>query len=454
MSARSCPAPRRPGSLRRRLLVGTILWILVSLVGTGLLLSQLFREHVAAQLNRELRLELDQLTAGVEVGEDGKLSLVHEPADPRLRTPYGGLYWQVNEAGGALLLRSRSLWDQALPLTAPPDGGIAYRALPGPDGSRLAAAARVIRPAEAPDRPLLLQVAADRRSLEEPLRNFHGILVLSLGVLAAGLIAAALLQVRVGLAPLDRLRGRLADVREGRSRSLEGVFPAEVQPLVDEFNGVLAHDTEVLTRARTQAGNLAHALKTPLSILANAAARERGALAGLVAEQVAMARRQVDYHLARARAAGAAQLPGQRCAVAPLLEGLLRVVGRLYAERHLDFSLDADPALAFRGEAQDFQEMAGNLVDNACKWARGRVAVGGRREGERLVIWVDDDGPGLPPAQRLAMLARGARADEAVPGSGLGLAIVQDLAELYGGSLRLEDAPLGGLRVELTLPAA
>jgi signal transduction histidine kinase len=442
------------GSLRRRLLVGTILWILVSLAGTGLLLSRLFREHITAQMQRELRLDLDQLTASLDTAEDGSLRIGQEPADPRLRTPYGGLYWQVGTPAGAALLRSRSLWDQILPATAPPEGQVTYRELPGPDGSELLAAARQIHPAETPDRPLLLQVAADRRHLAEPLKNFHGILAGALGLLAAGLIAAALLQVRMGLAPLDRLRARLAQVREGQDRRLEGAFPAEIQPLVDDFNAVLAHDTEVLTRARTQAGNLAHALKTPLAILANAADREDGELARLVAEQVGTARRQVDYHLARARAASAARVPGQRCTVQALLEGLLRVVERLHAERRLAFCLSVDPDLAFRGEAQDFQEMAGNLLDNACKWARGQVAVAARREGNWLVLAVDDDGPGLPVEQRAAMRARGVRADEAVPGSGLGLAIVHDLAELYGGTLELADGRLGGLEVRLRLPAA
>jgi signal transduction histidine kinase len=442
------------GSLRRRLLVGTLAWILVSLVGTGLLLSSLFREHITDQMHHELRMDLDQLTAGLDSAEDGSVRLAQAPADPRLNTPYSGLYWQVSDDAGTPLLRSRSLWDQTLPSTQPTDGEVSFRALPGPADTELVAAARIIHPAEAPQQTLLLQVAADRQRIEEPLKNFHGILIGSLGLLALGLIAAALIQVRSGLAPLDRLRTELTKVREGRDRRLDGAFPAEIQPLVDDFNEVLAHDTEVLTRARTQAGNLAHALKTPLSILANAADSEDAVPARLVGEQVSMARRQVDYHLARARAASAAQLPGQRCAVAPLLEGLLRVVDRLYADRRLDLSLETADAPDFRGEAQDFQEMAGNLVDNACKWARTQVAVTATRDGDRLLIRVDDDGPGIPAERRAGMLLRGARADESVPGSGLGLAIVQDLAELYGGSLQLETSPLGGLTVILSLPAA
>jgi len=441
------------GSLRRRLLVGTIIWILVSLVGTGLLLSSLFRDHITDQMHHELRMDLDQLTAGLDSAEDGSVRLAQAPADPRLNTPYSGLYWQVSDATGTPLLRSRSLWDQTLPATPPAEGEVSFRPLPGPAGTELVAAARIIHPAEAPSQTLLLQVAADRQRLEEPLKNFHGILIGSLGLLALGLIAAALIQVRSGLAPLDRLRTQLAKVREGRHRRLDGAFPAEIQPLVDDFNDVLAHDTEVLTRARTQAGNLAHALKTPLAILANAAGSDDAVPARLVGEQVSMARRQVDYHLARARAASAAQLPGQRCAVAPLLEGLLRVVDRLYAERRLEMSLSADGAPDFRGEAQDFQEMAGNLVDNACKWARSQVAVTATRDGDRLLIRVDDDGPGVPAERRAGMLLRGARADESVPGSGLGLAIVQDLAELYGGAVQLADSPLGGLSVILSLPA-
>jgi signal transduction histidine kinase len=260
-------------------------------------------------------------------------------------------------------------------------------------------------------------------------------------------------QVAVGLAPLRRLRLALAAVREGRTQTLAGEFPAEVTPLVDELNTVLAQNTEVVLRARTQAGNLAHALKTPLSVLGNAAARQESELARLVAEQVALAHRQVNYHLVRARAAGAARVPGLHTPLQPVAEGLLRVMARVHAGGQLDLVLQPlAPGLAFRGEEQDLQEMLGNLLDNACKWARHRVELGARMHDGQLEISVADDGPGVPPERREAVLGRGTRDDEKVAGSGLGLAIVDDLARLYGGQVALADSPLGGTLARLRLP--
>ena len=245
-------------------------------------------------------------------------------------------------------------------------------------------------------------------------------------------------------------------MREGRSQHLQGRFPLEVQPLIDDFNGVLDRNAEVVARARAQAGNLAHALKTPLAILGQAA---RGAGPGelpvLVAEQVDLAQRQLNWHLARARAAAAPHRPGQRTALGPVLAGLLRAMDKLHAERRLQLAAgDGLAGLAFAGEEQDLQEMRGNLLDNACRSARAAVAVHAERQGPWLRITVDDDGPGIAPEQRAAVLQRGVRLDESRAGSGLGLAIVVDLAQRYGGTLTLGTAGAGGLSACLSLPAA
>ena len=248
----------------------------------------------------------------------------------------------------------------------------------------------------------------------------------------------------------------LQQVREGRTARLEGRFPTEVQPLIDDFNGVLDRNAEVVARARTQAGNLAHALKTPLAVLGNAAVQTpQSELASLVAEQVQVAQRHIHWHLARARVAASQGLPGQRTPLAPLLDKLLRVMDKLHAPRRLDLGRDAVPAdWAFAGEEQDLQEMLGNLLDNACRSARGAVRVSAQHEGQQLHIMVDDDGPGIAPELRAAVLQRGVRLDESTPGSGLGLAIVVELAQLYGGALTLETSELGGLSARLSLPAA
>jgi len=456
----SASSPRRR-SLRVRLLVGSLVWIFATLTLTGFVLTDLFRKHVAARFEAELHLHLDQLTANIETGPDGAPTLRAELSDPRLRKPYSGLYWQVDGMGDrpAALLRSRSLWDAtlAVPADSVPDGEVHVHRIAGPERGRVVMMERVIRPAERPDRPLRLLVAADERGMTDPVREFVGLLAIGLGVLATGLGIAVGVQVSVGLAPLRRLRDALATVRDGRSRRLDGAFPNEVQPLVDELNALLEHDADVVARARTQAGNLAHAVKTPLAVLGNAAARERGGLAELVADQVGAAQRQVDYHLARARAAAATKMPGLRTPVRPVLESLVRVMRRLHAERGVEIAIEpavagGDPA--FRGEEQDLQEMLGNLVDNACKWAAHRVALRLSVEHGQLQIVIDDDGPGLAPGEREAVFERGVRADEQTPGSGLGLAIVRDLARLYRGDVRLDASPAGGLRAVLTLPAA
>ncbi len=447
------------GSLRFRLLLGTLFWIAASLVVAAWGLGNLFRQHVESQFHAQLKTHLDQLTAQLALDDAGRPTLATSLSDPRFNRPLGGLYWQIDRLAGtgapaaAAVMRSRSLWDQVLrvPADTPTTGDVHQHRIVGPDGAMLG---MVERSVTINAQRLRLIVAADENLMREPVARFNEELWLALGLLGLGLALAALVQVVVGLAPLRTLRDALGRVRSGATQRLEGDFPAEIMPLVEEFNTVLAQNADVVERARTQAGNLAHALKTPLSVLANAAAGSGDALAQLVTTQIEGARRQVDYHLTRAHAAAAARLPGVRTALGPVVDGLVRTMRRLHAERKLDLRVRLIPAsLAFRGEEQDLQEMLGNLLDNACKWAAGRVEIGAGIEDDRLVIRVDDDGKGIAAAQRQATLRRGVRADEQVPGSGLGLAIVDDLARMYGGAIVLADSPLGGLQAILTLPA-
>lgn len=454
-------------SLRIRLLAGTLFWIAGTILVAGWGLSTLFRQHVEAQFHAELRTHLDQLTAHITLDAQGRAQLALPLSDPRFGRPYSGYYWQVEDLGpGATpetaLLRSRSLWDVALvvPVDTLQAGDIHVHQVVGPQGKPLSLVERSVRIDDGPDgkpHTLRLLAAADANLMAEPVSRFNGALWLALGVLGAGLVLAAVVQVSVGLSPLRALRTALARVRAGETPRLAGDFPVEVAPLVDEFNTVLAHNAAVVERARTHAGNLAHALKTPLSVLANAAQAldpQDPELARLVREQIGMARRHVDYHLARAQAA-ATRVPGARTVLLPAAEGLVRVMQRIHAQRELAITVQPWPAaLAFRGEAQDLQEMLGNLLDNACKWAAHRVDIQAHTDGTTVTVMLDDDGPGLDAQQREAVLRRGVRADEQVPGSGLGLAIVDDLARLYGGRVELQDSPLGGLRATLTLPAA
>jgi len=455
-------------SLRIRLLVGTLFWIAGTILVAGWGLSTLFRQHVEAQFHAELRTHLDQLTAQLSLGAQGRPQLTLPLSDPRFGRPYSGYYWQVDAIGATgasiapALLRSRSLWDLAL---AVPDdllveGDMHVHQIAGPQGKPLGVVERSVRIDDGPDgkpHTLRLLVAADADLMADPVSRFNGALWLALGVLGAGLVLAAVVQVSVGLFPLRAMRKALTRVRAGETQRLEGDFPIEVMPLVAEFNTVLTQNADVVERARTHAGNLAHALKTPLSVLANAAqAKEPQGpeLARLVMEQIGVARRQVDYHLARAQAAATTRVPGAKTVLRPVVEGLVRVMQRIHAQRDLAITVQPWlPALAFRGEAQDLQEMMGNLLDNACKWAGHRVEIHARADGVTVILTLDDDGPGLDAPQRDVVMRRGVRADEQVPGSGLGLAIVDDLARLYGGRVELQDSPLGGLRAVLTLPA-
>ena len=285
--------------------------------------------------------------------------------------------------------------------------------------------------------------------------HMHGQLACIVGV---GSMIAGLALVRSAIAPFDRIRARLSDVRQGNERHLLGAYPSEVQPVVDDLNALLDHRDEAVRRALAKAGDLAHGLKTPLAVLAQEADRARACghtdLADTISQQVERMRRQMDYHLAHARAAASGATPGARCSVRISADGLARTLRRLYAERGVTIELHADSAHFVRAGREDLDEMLGNLLDNACKWARARVAITSCENGSTLTIAVEDDGPGLEPSMRQAVLQRGVRADEAAPGTGFGLAIVRELAELYGGSIALDGSTLGGLRASLRLPAS
>jgi len=264
-------------------------------------------------------------------------------------------------------------------------------------------------------------------------------------------------QVRAGLSSFGRLRRQLSGVREGSGRRVEGAYPIEVQPLVNDLNSLLEHRERTVRRAMAKAGDLAHGLKTPLAVLAQEADRAEAAgqreMASTISLQVEKMRRQIEFHLAHARAAGSGDVPGARCPVLPSVEGLTRTLLRIYAARGLSIQVDVSPHHVIRGQQEDLEELLGNLLDNACKWAKSKVKVHSVQEDSVVVITVDDDGPGLATSMRDVVLQRGVRADEAEPGSGLGLAIVRDLVELYEGTFSLEDSPMGGLRARLRLPA-
>jgi signal transduction histidine kinase len=288
--------------------------------------------------------------------------------------------------------------------------------------------------------------------------EFNTTLFWSFLLLGLGLIGAILVQVRIGLLPLRQVSEALARIRDGKARRLDGRFPTEIAPLAAELNSLIQHSEEVVGRARTHVSNLAHFLKTPLSVLAaEAEAHEKdsdaGPLAEMVKRQVFSMRRQVDHYLSRARAAGSLDVLGNRTQVSAVLEDLSRVIARIHAARHIAIDAQCDDGIYFRGERQDLEEMLGNLIDNACKWALAQVKVRCEKAGARLTLTVEDDGPGLSAEQRMLVGERGERLDESVPGSGLGLAILRDISKLYGGFFSLDASPMGGLLARLELPA-
>lgn len=457
---------RRFDSLAARLIAAAAVWTLLGLLIGGYVLSGAFRSSVESDFDQHLKSELDDMIAAAIPSAGNEVSLQGRFTDPRFERVYSGWYWQIVpwSAQGPLLgdaQISRSLFDRTIKITdSTTAAGLTWGHGEGPEGQQLRFVSQRIEFSNAPKasktapHTFVFLVAADVRVVEDEVAIFNGTLFWSFALLGLGLVIAVFIQVRIGLQPLGRVSQALARIREGKARRLDGRFPAEIAPLAAELNGLIEHSAEVVARARTHVSNLAHFLKTPLSVLASEADANPGPLADAVKRQVATMRRQVDHYLTRARVAGAVDALGNRTPVRPVLEDLSRVLKRIHAERALTITIECPPTLAFRGERQDLEEMAGNLIDNACKWTHGRVAVTANpTTAGNLELRVEDDGDGLSAEERARVGARGERLDESVPGTGLGLAIVRDIAKLYGGEAALEQASLGGLAVRLTLPA-
>ena len=457
------PRPRA-GRRGRASLVGRLVWLAAtwSLVVLAVTLSSLTLIFYMSSLNRfdaGLKDMAEGLYAGSSV-DQGQVS-APELTDARASRVYSGKYWELAEvAGGRLhsLAHSRSLWDSEL--SGPPDlsrltlGSTVHYDAMGPQGEpvRVVALPRGLPPGQA---PVVFMAAEDRSPVNRDVRNFAVRTAALLVLAGALLIAAVVLQVRVGLKPLFDLRREVMEVRKGRSERVAGRYPAELEPLAQELNALVAHNQEVVDRQRTHVGNLAHALKTPLSVMLTEAAGAPGPLAELVQRQAETMRMQVDHHLRRARTAARAQGSRDRTAVAPAFEELARTLERIFEDKRVMIDWTAEEDLAFQGERQDLLEIAGNVMENACKWCRRAVYAAAEPIAEEyLRLVIEDDGPGLPPDSRGEMLKRGARLDESAPGSGLGLSIVDELVRAYGGRIELGESSYGGLKVTVELPRA
>ncbi|MGH6871995.1 MAG: sensor histidine kinase [Rhizomicrobium sp.] len=456
----------RLDSLQARLIAAAAVWTLLGLIVGGFLLSGVFRASVQANFDARLKFDLDGMIAAAEPDPSGNVSLEGRFADPRFERAYSGWYWRIvpeDKAGQDLsrAQRSRSLFDSSIRISQshPITGGLMQGTGIGPEGVPLRFVAQHIAfPVSATrdpsdSRAYQFLVAGDATQVEKEVDRFNGTLIWSFALLGLGLVAGVFIQVRIGLLPLRRVRDALARIRDGKARRLDGKFPAEIAPLAGELNSLIEHSAEVVGRARTHVSNLAHFLKTPLTVLSSEASANPGPLADAVMRQVMTMRRQVDHYLARARAAGALDVLGNRTPVKPVLDDLARVLTRIHAGRDIVITVDCPQGLAFRGERQDLEEMAGNLIDNACKWAHGRVAIAAARDAAKFTLKVGDDGEGLDEDDRGRVGERGERLDESVPGTGFGLAIVRDIAKLYGGELELGESPLGGFEATVTLPA-
>ena len=452
----------RAKSLAFRLFVSAAAWVLVVIPIAAVLLSSLYRQSIERNFDARLDVYMTSLVAA-STAEGGAVPETPDSLGaPIFDIPFSGWYWQIKALKGneRPLFVSDSLLDQQLDLPSqdgvPPDDTLTRRSYgTGPDDENVRMVEREIRPGANASDGYSYAVAGDAAEIDDDLAQFTTMLVLALVILGVGLTVATFFQVRFGLLPLRAIRHDLAAIRSGDAEKLEGELPDEIKPLQTELNALIQSNRDVVERARTHVGNLAHALKTPLSVISNEARAHDGSLSDKVVEQAELMRTQITHHLDRARVAARSGVIGGVTDVEPTLMALKRALDRIYGEKGIDLSVSVDPGLSFQGEKQDFEEMTGNLIDNACKWANGSVAVTARRLSDDMIsVFVDDDGPGLTKAERERVVKRGQRLDESKPGSGLGLSIVADLAHLYKGRLALENAEGGGLSARLTLPAA
>jgi signal transduction histidine kinase len=456
----------RSRSIARRLFISAALLSFAILFISALVLSTIYRRTAEANFDERLGVYLHELVADIAIAGDESRAAPVQLGEPQFELPLSGWYWQLTrlDAPKPEIKSSRSLFAAKLPRLS--DSGVAAGAggarrgyVKGPDDRVLRMAERVI---DMGDQGIyLVQVAATTEEIDAPISRFEFDLCVTFAVLALALVLSSVAQLRYGLQPLRQLQEGVAAIRRGEAEKIEGDFPQDIAPLASEINLLIGANRDVVERARTQVGNLAHALKTPLSVIINEAAADRGPLAAKVEEQAAIMRDQVSYYLNRARVAVRVRTLGGITEVAPATGALVRTFEKIYAERAIDFALSLQGTIRFPGERQDFEEMVGNLVDNAGKWAHHAVAITIEPEPWRNLserrffrVTIDDDGPGLAPELRQAALSRGKRLDETKPGSGLGLSIVADLASLYGGALTLEEGPEGGLRAVLRLPSA
>lgn len=446
-------SPRFTGSLSRRIIGISILWIAVLLIGGALALDRVLTSALTRNFDDGLNSVLTAMISASELDSNGDVLFNRPLADQRFLEPASGLYYQISGPGHDDY-RSRSLWDRAIRVTPEmrQKNGVGIDNVQFPEEPLRLMTRTVIVPGS--ETRWVFIVAQAREGLEAQIKAFRVILLWSFASLGVGLVALAALQVFIGLRPLRHIRREISRMRAGEKSRVTAPLPVEVQPMVEELNALLEHTESQAEEARRHAGNLAHALKTPLTVVMNAATANAADLAPTVIREAVTMRRQIDHHLARARAIGRRGSSQSRTDVWPSLEAVERAVERLYPDVRVDRAGSQDSVV--RIERQDLDEMIGNLVENAAKYGGGSVFVTVEPKGTAWVdVVVEDDGKGIPEEERERIFDRGVRLDSGKPGTGLGLAIVRDVAEIYGGTVELQESEdLGGLLVRLRLPSA
>lgn len=435
-------------SLSIRLIGAATVWLIVLLAIGGFVLALAFRSAVEEEFSYRLDAVLKTIIASTEVAPDGSITMARPLGDARFDRIFSGWYWQIVGADG-VRVRSRSLWDSVLQ-TEPGGSDMLVRHLDGPKGEKLLVVERDLRFPDAKG-PVHLLVAGDLAEVSGGVQRFGLLLIVALGLLGLGMVVAIVIQVRYGLRPLRAMAADLQAIRTGDSPRLAGRYAREVAPLVEAMNGVLDKDAHLIERARAHVGNLAHGLKTSLAVLS--AELQGAADKTAMRKQVEIMSRLIEHHLGRASAiAGSGRTLGIKTLVRPVAEAVGATLGKVYADRRLAITIDVPSGLAFPGHREDLEEIVGNLLENACKWAKQRVHLAARDHEGQLRIEVDDDGPGMPPDQIDDAVRRGRRLDERTPGWGLGLSIVSDLVDVNGGRMTFAGSSWGGLSVVVTLP--
>jgi signal transduction histidine kinase len=443
----------RTRSLRARFVLGTVLLIAVSLVLAGIMVATLMRTYITDGFHEEMQIHIEELAALTAIDEKGQPYLKRRLSDPRFIPVNSGFYWEV-ERDGFTRIKSPSLVSGDLTGKLAKRTAQSWAFLQGPTGKMLEYG--MLRYPEKDKAPLRLSIATDTRLIEQVLSDFNWPLMYVLAGFAAAMTVLGSMQVVYSLKPLQRMKTAVADIRSGKAAHMVGQYPSEFSPLVSDLNQLLDANSEMIRSARIQAGNLAHGLRTPLAIMMDEA--QEIALKGETESANTLMNgcrqmlRYVEYYTARARTAALARIPGQVASLRATLEPIITAMRRLHKGRDINICLGDFPDIVMACDEVDLEEMTSNLIDNACKWAKTRVMASWEEDSQWVVIFIDDDGPGLAPDEYENVFRVGERLDMETPGTGLGLSIVRDLVKLYHGNIALSKSPLGGLRAALALP--